>query len=443
MDLHAFFANEVKPALGCTEPGAVALAASAGARYLSGPPRHIHLRLSANIYKNGRSVGIPGAPGLKGNLLAAALGALGGDPDKGLQALENIDKTTISQAAAMLEAGNLTEEVLADTPNVYAEVELLRQGESVTAVVAYAHDKVIEISRNRQTVYEGQDGESGSGRVPVYLSELMRQDFHALWELAGSIDDTTAQFLLEGVAMNLHVAEKGLQQPWGLGSGYVVHKTLPQDDLAWIIRAWSAAAADVRMDGGQWPVMSSAGSGNHGLTAIIPPALAAREWKRSDRELAEALALSHLVTGAIKAKTGRLTPVCGCSVAAGAGAAAALTRLAHGTSEQAEQAIAYVLSSVMGMICDGAKGTCALKVGTASAEAYMGMLLATHGTALASPQGIVSPQFSANAQAVGELSGVGFAAVDAIILRLLERQSAPPAPTCPDLSDIDTNNSPA
>ncbi|WP_084448432.1 serine dehydratase subunit alpha family protein [Desulfovibrio inopinatus] len=442
MDLHAFFANEVKPALGCTEPGAVALAASAGARYLSGPPRHIHLRLSANIYKNGRSVGIPGAPGLKGNLLAAALGALGGDPDKGLQALENIDETMIAQATAMLEAGSLTEEVLSDTPNVYAEVELLRQGESVTAVVAHAHDQVVEVSRNRQTVYEGQDGETGSGRIPAYISELMRADFNDLWALAGSIDDATVGFLLEGVAMNLQVAEKGLKEPWGLGTGYVAAANLPQDDLAWMIRAWSAAAADVRMDGGRWPVMSSAGSGNHGLTAIIPPALAARVWKRSNRELAEALALSHLVTGAIKAKTGRLTPVCGCSVAAGAGAAAALTRLAHGTAEQAEQAVAYVLSSVMGMICDGAKATCSLKVGTASAEAFMGMLLATHGTALSSPQGIVGPQFTANAKAVGELSGVGFAAVDAVILRLLERQAAIPTPSCPTLSDLDKTVSP-
>lgn len=131
-----------------------------------------------------------------------------------------------------------------------------------------------------------------------------------------------------------------------------------------------------------------------------------------------------MVTGAVKAKTGRLTPVCGCSIAAGAGAAAALTRLAKGTAEQAEQASAYVLSSVLGMICDGAKSTCALKVGTAASEAYQGMLLATSGVELASQQGIIGPNFKNNASAVGELSGVGFAAVDAVILRLLDQQSS-------------------
>ncbi len=438
MDLNTFFENEVKPALGCTEPGAVALAASAGARHLAGPPRHIHLRLSANIYKNGQSVGIPGTPGLKGNLLAAALGALGGDPEKGLLSLEEITEEAISQATDMLETGCLTQEVVQDCPNVYAEVEMIRQGESVTAVVAHAHDHIVEISRNRTMIYQGQEPESsGAGRVPTYLADLVRMDFAQMWDLAGTIDKDLEAFMLEGAEMNLHVARKGLERSWGLGSGYITASNIMDNELSWQVRAWSSAAADVRMDGGCWPVMSSAGSGNHGLTAIIPPALAAKSWKRSDRELAEALALSHMVTGAIKAKTGRLTPVCGCSIAAGAGAAAALTRLAKGTPEQAEQAVAYVLSSILGMICDGAKATCALKVGTAASEAYQGMLLATKGGIFSSQQGIIGPDFRENAAAVGELSGVGFAAVDAVILRLLDRQMTP-QPT--HQADIQNNN---
>jgi len=423
MDLHAFFTNEVKPALGCTEPGAVALAASAGARYLAGPPKHIHLRLSANIYKNGQSVGIPGTSGLKGNLLAAALGALGGDPDKGLQALEDMSDDVVAKAKDMLEAGSLTQEVVQDAPNVYAEVELLRQGESVTAVVAHSHDHVVEVNRNRQMVYQSQENESGTGRMPSYISALQKMDFGHMWDSAAAIDDETAEFLLKGAEMNLQVAREGLQRPWGLAVGHSMAARMNQDDLAWSIRAWSAAAADVRMDGGRWPVMSSAGSGNHGLTAIIPPALAAKFWGRTDRELAEALALSHLVTGAIKARTGRLTPICGCAVAAGAGAAAALTRLAGGNATQSETAAAYVLSSIMGMICDGAKASCALKVCTAAGEAYTGMMLAMNDTAFPGRQGVVDQSFAVNTQAVGELSRVGFAAVDAVILRLLDGTS--------------------
>jgi len=419
MDLHAFFFNEVKPAFGCTEPGAVALAASAGARHLGGLPRHIHLRLSGNIFKNGQSVGIPGAAGLKGNLLAAALGALGGNPDKGLLALENIDEATVLAASAMLASGSLTQEVVQDVPNVYAEVELLRQGESVVAVVAHAHDHVAEIIHNRQVVYRSQDPERGSGRIPGYVSALLKMSFEELWTCVGDLDGELEALLLEGAAMNLGVAQEGLKRPRGMGVGHVLAASMSPDDLGGKIRAWSAAAADMRMDGGQMPVMSSAGSGNHGLTAIIPPAIAAKAFDKSDRELAEALALSHLVTGAIKARTGRLTPVCGCAVAAGAGAAAAVTRLAGGSAKQAETAVSFVLSAVMGMVCDGAKSSCALKVGTAAGEAYTAMLLAMNGADFSSRQGVISPDFSENLRAIGELSGVGFAAVDAVMLKLL------------------------
>jgi L-cysteine desulfidase len=141
--------------------------------------------------------------------------------------------------------------------------------------------------------------------------------------------------------------------------------------------------------------------------------------------LAEALALSHLVTGAVKVKTGRLTPVCGCAVAAGSGAAAALTRLAGGDARQSESAVAYVLAALMGMVCDGAKFACSLMVATASAEAFDAAMLAVHGAPLRTREGLVGPDFLDNARAVGELCGMGFAAVDGVIMRILGGTSGP------------------
>ena len=425
MDLHVFFQHEVKPALGCTEPGAVAYAAGVAASHMAGPPRHIHLRLSANIYKNGTSVGIPGTDGLKGNLFAAALGALGGDPDRGLQSLEHLTPESIARARAMLEAVQVTQEVVGEVPSVYAEVELLREGESVTAILAHRHDNIVEIRRNGRTVPvapdEGDDAAQGQlTGVPAYLRELGRTPFAELWADAGRIDADLEAFLLEGAAMNLAVAEAGLAEPWGLGVGHCLHEQFGKESLLMRVKAHTAAAADVRMAGGTMPVMSSAGSGNHGLTAIIPPAVAAREWGPPPRELAEALALSHLVTGAVKAGTGRLTPVCGCTVAAGSGAAAALVRLSGGNARQAESAVAYVISSLMGMLCDGAKASCALKVSTAAGEALTAATLALHGGILESREGVVGPDFLGNTAAVGEISGIGFSAVDATILRLLD-----------------------
>jgi L-cysteine desulfidase len=194
--------------------------------------------------------------------------------------------------------------------------------------------------------------------------------------------------------------------------------------MLWRIKAYAGAAADARMDGANLPAMSSAGSGNHGVVAIIPPAIAAELLGKSGRELAEALALSHLVTGYIKARTGRLTPVCGCAVAAGAGAASALVRLMGGNASQAEAAAANVLASLLGMVCDGAKPGCALKVASAAGEAVTAANLAMAGAGVTGPDGVLDVDLGSNAKAVGEMSKIGFGAVDHVILRLMNRGEA-------------------
>jgi L-cysteine desulfidase len=166
--------------------------------------------------------------------------------------------------------------------------------------------------------------------------------------------------------------------------------------------------------------MSSAGSGNHGITAVVPPSVGAGKWGKTGRDLAEALALGHLVTGYIKAHTGRLTPVCGCAIAAGAGAAAAIVRLGGGTPEQAEISVALLLSSLQGMVCDGAKGSCALKVGTAAAEACSSALLALGGLDNPGNQGIISSDFVETARNVGIFSREGLMSADQAIIRILQ-----------------------
>ncbi len=419
MDLHEFFAAEVKPALGCTEPGAVALAAAAAAARLPGPPERIHLRLSANIFKNGKSVGIPGADGLRGNLAAAALGALAGDPAAGLEALGGIGEADVAQARAMCAAGTVTQEIVQDVPVVYVEAELRRGGQSALAVVSGRHDRLEEVRLDGAVVHKAGDAHGDAG-LPPYLAELRIAAFADLWAWAGEIDGRLEAFLLRGAQMNLGVATLGLKRPWGLGVGHTL-SAVAGAELGGRIKAATAAAADVRMAGERLAVMSSAGSGNHGLTAVIPPALAAGSWGSGPRALAEALALSHLVTGALKARTGRLTPMCGCAVAAGAGAAAALVRLAGGAAQQAEQAAGLVLASLLGMICDGAKAGCALKVGTAAFEAYCAHRMAMSGRGMDEAEGIVDPDFRRTSLNLGELSALGFAAVDVAVTRLLQR----------------------
>ncbi len=420
MDLRSFFEQEVKPALGCTEPGAVALAAATAARALPHDVKSIRLRLSANIFKNGIAVGIPGTRGLRGNLLAAALGALCGDPEKGLLVLENVPEEAVGKARRMVEDGLVTQEVVPDVPSVFVEAFLSGEGHNASAVISGRHDRVVEVRADGEVARRLLEADTNLQGRPGYLEELANQDMEGLWSLSDSIDAETERFLLDGVRMNRGVADHGIESPWGLGVGFSLSKG--GDDLLYRIKALAAAAADVRMDGGPWPVMSSAGSGNHGITAILPVAAVAEAWGKKPRELAEALALSHLVTGLIKAYTGRLTPTCGCVIAAGAGAAAGIVRLGGGTPLQADRAVASLVSSLLGVLCDGAKGSCALKVSAGAGEAYLSARLALEGRGVTDRQGVIMPGLKETAHAVAEISRHGMAAVDAAVLRLLREQ---------------------
>ncbi len=420
MDLRSFFEQEVKPALGCTEPGAVALAAATAARALPEKVESIHLRLSANIFKNGQSVGIPGTRGLRGNRLAAALGALAGVPEKGLLVLEKVSEESVEDARRMVEEGKVVQEVVSDVPNVFVEAVLAGGGHAASAVISGRHDRVTEVRLDGEVVRRLLEADTNLQGRAAYLEELASQDMESLWALSGSISDEIERFLLEGMEMNLKVAGHGLKAPWGLGVGFSISNE--SDDLLHKVKAAAGAAADVRMDGGPWPVMSSAGSGNHGITAILPVAVVAEAWGKNSRELAEALALSHLVTGLIKAYTGRLTPTCGCVIAAGAGAAAGIVRLGGGSPRQAEGAVASLVSSLLGILCDGAKGSCALKVSAGAGEAYLAARMALDGRGVSDRQGLISPDLRETARIVGEISRHGMAAVDATILRLLGEQ---------------------
>jgi L-cysteine desulfidase len=418
MDLRSFFEQEVKPALGCTEPGAVALAAATAAGAARIEARAIRLRLSANVFKNGISVGIPGTRGLRGNLMAGALGALCGDPGKGLLVLEKVPDEAVEKALRMVEEKAVTQEVVADVPSVFVEAQIQGEGHSASAVISGRHDRVVEVRVDGEVTRRLLEADTNLKGRPGYLEELQEQEMEELYALAGSIDGPTERFLLDGARMNREVAQRGLEAPWGLGVGYSL--ATGGDDLLYRIKALAGAAADVRMDGGPWPVMSSAGSGNHGITAILPVSEASEAWGKSERKQAEALALSHLVTGLIKAHTGRLTPTCGCVIAAGAGAAAGIVRLGGGSPQQAERAVASLASSLLGVLCDGAKGSCALKVSAGAGEAYLSARLALEGRGVSDRQGVIAPGLKETARAIAEISRHGMAAVDATVLRLLE-----------------------
>jgi L-cysteine desulfidase len=418
MDLDAFFRGEVKPALGCTEPGAVALATSTGAKHLGCVPDKISLRLSANIYKNGVNVGVPNTGGLTGNSLAAVLGAIAGDPTLGLKALANVKPKDVKEAQRLLAEGAVIADVVGGVPDVYIEATLTKGTHRAVVIISGRHDNVTEIRVDGATAMKKAQG-GATGHSDDYEKALLSHDMEGLWKLASSITPSQEVLMLRGAEMNMAAAKEAVDAPWGLGVGYHLVKNATEGDLLWESKALAGAAADFRMGGGPSPIMSSSGSGNHGITAIVPVVAVARRLGKSDRELAEALALSHLVTRYIKSYTGIITPTCGCAIAAGSGATAAIVRLMGGSPKQAEIAIASLVASVMGMVCDGGKGSCALKVSTAAGEAYTSALLATSGGGVTATQGLLKPDLKNIAETLGTMSHEGFKDLDTLILRII------------------------
>lgn len=428
MDIHSFFENEVKPALGCTEPGAVAYAAAAAARHLVGPVESILVRMSVPIYKNGRSVKIPGTGGLRGAAMAAALGSVGGNPDRGLTALSDLTKEQITAAISLCERGMVIEAVEPKAPAVWVEVTLISGPHSSVCTISNRHDAIERITADGRDIVQAPHQAPAIKSDP--LESIKKLDFAALWNLATAIDGELVSTLLAGVEMNLAAAEEGVRHAAGLRFGDAATLNAQHECLSAVIMQLTGAASDMRMSGGSLPVMSSAGSGNHGITAIVPVAVVARWLKSSDRKLAEAVALSHLVCGYFKAFMGRLSPTCGCAVAAGAGAAAGIVRLLGGTPDQAERAVSTFTAALLGMICDGAKESCGLKVGVAGAEAYVSAMLVLENGGLKDDQGLVPIRLHELARVIEALNnrilaGTNQEMVD-LLMELSLQQNRPP-----------------
>jgi L-cysteine desulfidase len=420
MDLHQFFREEVKPAMGCTEPGAVAYAAAVAARLLQGKAQRLDMVLSLGMFKNGRDVGIPGSGGLRGSRLAAAMGALAGDPDKGLMALEGLSPEVAREASRMVASGKVGERVADEAPSVYAAITVHAEDGEATAVISGRHDRISRIVHNGKPLFESETLKASDPVLPGYLLELKDMSFEQIWELAGHIDNDLEKHLLEGAAMNMTLARRGLEMGWGIGIGQSI-AARSAGDLGALVRCMTGAAADMRMAGEPYPAMSSAGSGNQGITATVPLAVVAEAHKAAPRDLAEALALSHLVTGYLKAYAGPLSAICGCAVSAGVGAAAGLVRLSGGTALQAERAAATLLASLMGMICDGAKNACCLKVAVAAGEAYDAGCMGLDDKGVQHPAGVVNPRLSVSARSLARISKA-LAAVDKTMVSIMLEQ---------------------
>ena len=432
--LKEFLRSEVKPALGCTEPGAVALAVARACAELPdrGNVAAVRVTVSANIYKNGMAVGIPGAGGARGNAIAAALGAICGDASRGLEVLAGTKPEDVKKAEAWVEEKRATIYCDQDRGGVYVLASVFTPEHKAMCLIEGSHSNIVKVTADGETTFEK---ERPSGASSGFADDGFPTLFADVLRMADEMDDEDEDFIWEGVEMNDRIAAEGIK-PAGGGSlqssnfGLILRNDEKVGDfvpVALEIRTTASAAAEARMSGVQLPVMSSAGSGNHGITAIIPIAVLGRRAGKSRREIAKAIAVSHLATSFVKRNLGRLSPVCGCSVAAGAGAAAGMTYLMGGTYDQICSAMSLLLSNIAGMLCDGAKESCALKVGSASSEAYCAMEWALEGQRLTVPQGVFGASIEETVANVGRVSRDGMKTVDRVMIDILDERHRPNA----------------
>lgn len=418
-----FLRSEVTPALGCTEPGAVALSVARACEELeehcTGIRHRSHISLvivevSDSIYKNGHSVGIPGADGRRGNTIAAALGACCGRSAYGLEVLRDCTLEDAKTAEALVHEGRVRVVRMPGVSGVYVKAAVSARGHKAECVIQSEHSRITRVTYDGRDIVHNLCTEGTSDFPRQSVSQLMSElSYVELMHLVDEIDEEDERYLLHGARICSDLAKYWL-------SGSVGGEGNAGGDPCYMIRQLSCAAAAARMAGAPLPAMSSAGSGNHGITAILPVTVLGRSMGKADHDIATALAVSHISTSHVKSKLGRLTPVCGCAVAAGSGAAAGMVRLLGGNISECEMAMQMVLAGTFGMICDGAKETCSLKVGVGATEAYFAACAAVQGRGICADGGVTGASLQETIDNITQVSRKAMKDVDGVIIGILE-----------------------
>jgi L-cysteine desulfidase len=410
--------NELVIALGCTEPVAIALAAAKARTYVDGTIDKITVYASAGIIKNALAVGIPGT-GLTGIDFVAALGAIAGNAEKQLEVLADIKPEDISVAQDMVERG-ISVVHLADTPKkLYIEVIIEADKRYAKVVITDNHTNITLIEVDGQIVDMGGCANASFKSSKEDRSELT---IDSIVEFVNTVDLADLGLVKQSIELNRKAGLDGLEHSYGLEVGKTikenVQKGILSDDLISHAMALAAAGSDARMAGSSMPVMANSGSGNQGIAATNPVVAAAEKLGASEEQLIRAVALSHLVTIHIKSKFGRLSALCGVTVS-GTGASCGITYLLGGGKTEIKAAIQNMLGNVSGMMCDGAKGGCAMKVATCTSAAVQSALLASKGMTISSTNGFIENEAEKTIDNFCRIGNEATSEIDKLILEMM------------------------
>ncbi len=377
--------SEMVPALGCTDPIGIAFCAAVARKYSRGDIIKIEAWLSKNLIKNVMAVIIPGSNGMCGAGIAAALGAVCGDPDKKLEVLEGISSEQVNEAAVLEDAGKITIYVADENIPLYMKLRLFTEQDEVTVIIKDGYTNVTEISVNGCCILK--ESESGAADDSLRYDLL---DLGNIMDFADNAPLDSMGVVAEAIEMNRDLAQAGLNEGLGTRIGMLIKESGREkvhSDITSNAMLWASAGVDARMAGCQLPAMSNTGSGNQGIVSTMPVFGASKALGKSDEEMIRAAALSCLITIYIKHRIGKLTSVCGCTIA-GTGSACGIVYLQGGNKQDMVNVMKNMFGNVAGMICDGAKISCALKTATCINAACMSAELALQGFGLDVTNGI-------------------------------------------------------
>ncbi len=414
--------QEVRPATGCTEPIAVAYAAARARRALGDIPLKIEVTASANIIKNAMGVHIPGTDEM-GVQIAAAMGVTGGRDEQGLNVLDGITAEQVEEARRMVSEGKILLTMANTEEKLYIRVRCVGASDWSEVLSSGSHTGIVYVMRNDSIVWKAENCQDSEGSdqkgYHLTLEDILN------FVIACPIDKLL--FLEEGIQMNWTMAQRGLSEGAGLAVGKTLYNAYDLEHNAQDIYnyacALAAAAADARMAGLSLPVMSTAGSGNHGITATVPVTAMAERMGCSQEKLLRAIALSDLVTVLVKESIGKLSSMCGCGIGASIGACCGMLYLQDETIDEMYAAARNIVADVSGIVCDGAKEGCALKIATAVSSAGKCAMLAQHNRSVGRNNGIVATRFDETIRNLGVLVHQGMNNTDDVILNIMMRNS--------------------
>ncbi len=407
--------EELVPAMGCTEPISIAYAAAKARAVLGETPRSAKVAVSGNIVKNAKSVTVPHTGGMRGIISAFAAGLVAGDADAELEVIAHVTNEQIEEIRKVKESFDV-EVVTPDDARVFdIGITLYSQNHESYVRIVDTHTNIVSVKLDGKTLYENMPQEEDrADRSCLSVENII--------EFADKVDVADVQEILQRqIDYNMAIAEKGLKESYGANIGKVLLRTY-QPDIKITAKAYAAAASDARMNGCELPVIINSGSGNQGITASVPVVVYARGLHISKEKLYRALCVSNLITIHLKAGIGALSAYCGV-VSAGAGAACGVAYLLGGRMEEISHTLVNALAIDSGIICDGAKASCAAKIATAVESGLLGLNMFYNGNEFFAGEGIVKSGVENTIKSVSQLAQRGMRETDKEIIRIMLEES--------------------